>query len=219
MLENQKLDFWKRVQNVGSFYEKNLTEMMLSIWWESLKSQDFEAVCGAFGRHVADPDRGMWMPKPADVMALIHGKSSESSELAWGKLIKGMGRAGKNNDVVFDDALIHATVEDMGGWIKVCSVDGDKEVAFMRLHFLRCYQAYRQRGELPEYPRVLTGMSNLSNAANGFRLARPLAIGDVEKVRIVFEGGGNGSSIRVVALSIAVMAGVERAAGLIESAA
>jgi hypothetical protein len=205
MQDKDKKEFAKRLANVFSFYEKNLTMDIAAAWFEILRGQDFEAVCGAFNRHVADPERGMWMPKPADIMALVHGKGSDAAEIAWGKLYRAIGRVGRNSDVVFDDALIHAVVEDMGGWIKICEVDGDKEVSFMRVQFIKAYQAYRSRGVLPEYPRALTGISNLHNAANGFRLARPIGVGDAEKVRLVFEGGGAGGSLKVFGISDAVL--------------
>lgn len=197
MIESDKKEFTVRLANVFSFYEKNITPALVSAWFDVLKNQDFEAVCGAFNRHVADPERGMWIPKPADIMALLHGKGSEAAELAWGKFYRAIGRVGRNNDVVFDDALIHAVVEDMGGWIKVCGVDGDKEVSFMRLQFIKSYQAYRSRGSFPEYPKVLTGISNLHNASHGFFLERTVGVGDVEKARLVFEGGGSGNSLKV----------------------
>lgn len=200
MLEEQKFEFWGRVQNVGSFYEKTPTELSLIVWWESLKDQDFGVVCEAFGRHVADPDRGMWMPKPADIVALIHGKGSEAAEVAYSKAYRAVGIVGQWNDAVFDDWIIHVVIEGMGGWVNFCKGE-EKDFEFKRLQFIKSYQSIRKRGDVSDYPKRLFGISNQQNAMNGFKFAQPRLIGDPKRAMAVLENGSEGSSLHVITLS------------------
>lgn len=184
------------LNNVASFYRKDTSEFYFDVWVRCLANYDMEIIRKAFDSYATNPDASGFMPSTNEILREILGTSTDSSELAWGKALKAIGRAGKSNDVVFDDALIHVVVEDMGGWIKFCSVTDD-EVPFQRLQFIKSYQAYRKHGEFPEYPRALTGTSNLYNAANGFRCALPQFIGDPDKASLVFKNGGEGSGLRV----------------------
>lgn len=200
MVDEQMIEFWERVQNVGSFYDKTLTEMSLFVWWEALKDQDFGVVCAALSRHVADPDRGMWMPKPADIVALIHGKGSEAAEVAYGKAYRAVGIVGQWNDAVFDDWIIHVVIEGMGGWVNFCKGE-EKDFEFKRLQFIKSYQSIRKRGDVADYPRRLMGISNQQNAMNGFKLAQPRLVGDPDRAIAVLSNGSDGSSLRVITLS------------------
>jgi hypothetical protein len=44
------------------------------------------------------------------------------------------------------------------------------------------------RGEMPDYPKKLTGMANAHNAAGGRPLLPPILLGNPEKAKLVLKG-------------------------------
>lgn len=102
------------LNNVASFYRKDTSEFYFDVWVRCLANYDMEIIRKAFDSYATNPDASGFMPSTNEILREILGTSTDSSELAWGKALKAIGRAGKSNDVVFDDALIHVVVEDMG---------------------------------------------------------------------------------------------------------
>lgn len=200
---NKTKELTEFLSGVASYYRKDTSDFFFSVWLHCLADYDMETIRKAFNAYAVNPDAKGFMPSTNEILREIKGSSSDSAELAWGKSLKAVSRAGKHNDVAFDDALIHAVIEDMGGWIKFCGVTDD-ELPFHRLQFIKSYQAYRNRGEFPDYPRVMVGMSNLHNSANGFRCAPPLLIGDPEKATLVLENGSNGGGLRITQAAVEV---------------
>lgn len=197
MKQNEYAAFIERVFAMASFYKEKTSDFMFEIWWAALKDYDYDSVTKAMTRYATSPDSGVFMPKPADIVRLLVGTSSEASELAWGKVYQAMARAGRWNDVCFDDPLIHLVIEDMGGWVKVCMADGDITVATLHKQFVAAYAAYRQRGAIGDYSRVLTGVSNAQNRINGFRVAPPMLIGDPDKAKAVLQNGSSSGALRI----------------------
>ncbi|EOW9280235.1 TPA: hypothetical protein PX780_003569, partial [Vibrio cholerae] len=90
--------------------------------------------------------------------------------------------------VMFDDALIHRVISDMGGWVELCKVD-DREYPFKQKEFLTRYQAYLLRDEVGEYPRLLQGIADHQNQQKGFDMQAPVAVGDWSKAAQVYTRG------------------------------
>ena len=55
-----------------------------------------------------------------------------------------------------DDALIHRVLTDMGGWVLISQND-DAQWPFVRNEFVNRYRGFRERHQLPDYPRYLIG--------------------------------------------------------------
>jgi hypothetical protein len=89
---------------------------------------------------------------------------------------------------MFDDALIHRVISDMGGWVELCKVD-DREYPFKQKEFLTRYQAYLLRDEVGEYPRLLQGIADHQNQQKGFDMQAPVAVGDWSKAAQVYTRG------------------------------
>ena len=95
------------LSGVGEIYGKTLSEFALTLWWGALKDYDLTAIRNALSRYVVNPDNGQFMPKPADVVRMIGGTSTDSAMIAWTKVDKAVRQVGTWQDVVFDDPLIH----------------------------------------------------------------------------------------------------------------
>lgn len=178
------------LSGVGEIYGKTLSEFALTLWWGALKDYDLTAIRNALSRYVVNPDNGQFMPKPADVVRMIGGTSTDSAMIAWTKVDKAVRQVGTWQDVVFDDPLIHRIIGEMGGWIEFGKKTED-EWPFVAKEFETRYRGYASRGITPEYKGVLTGIANANNSRHGFNCGKPVLIGDPEKARRVIQMGGD----------------------------
>ena len=92
--------------------------------------------------------------------------------------------------MVFDDALIHRVIHDMGGWIALGTKKED-EWPFVAKEFENRYRGFNARGERPPYPPVLIGLSSAHNHRKGYSPETPVLIGNEQSARHVFSGGSD----------------------------
>lgn len=189
--------FGLAVSACAELYGKTVSEGALTLWWQALEDFDIEAVERAFRAAVKDPDSGQFMPRPADIARKIGGTQADRSLVAWGKVLDAMQRVGAYQSVVFDDGAIHAAIEDMGGWMKVCRSNTD-ELQFTQKRFTDLHRAYSNRPDL-NYPARLVGEHELTNSLQGQKTAPPTLIGDAEKAKQIADGGVTGSKTAITA--------------------
>ena len=188
MNEQDKNKFSEIMHLVAEYYGKTMTKPLLRFYWEGLKNYDLSAVERAIWMHTQNPDSGQFMPKIADVVRLTEGGTQDQAMLAWSKVDQAVKRVGTYSDVVFDDPLIHRLVADLGGWIWL-GQQTEKEWPFIAKRFEAAYRGYRARGEVPDYPAVLTGIANLENGKEGQKLELPVLVGDKQQAeRVMLKG-------------------------------
>ncbi|MFD0669699.1 DUF6475 domain-containing protein [Ramlibacter sp. MAHUQ-53] len=177
-----------------AFYGKDASPFALSVWWQACEPFAFEQVAKAITAHAMDPERGQFAPKPADVVRQLAGTATDRAMLAWGKAHSAMGSVGAYSDVVFDDPAIHAVIEDLGGWPKVCRWPVD-ELSYLQHRFCESYRAYAGRGTF-EYPKRLPGdrSADAEYEKRGLPAPAPAVVGDTAKARLVYQGGGGGKA-------------------------
>lgn len=190
MRDSDKPNFGALLRDVMAFYRQDVSPFALSVWWQACEGFDFQQVSKALTGHAMDPERGQFAPKPADVVRQLAGTATDRAMIAWGKVHDAMGRVGAYQDVVFDDAVIHAVVDDLGGWVKMCRSELS-ELSYLQHRFTESYRAYANRGQLSEYPRRLIGDRSPDElyAKRGLPPPKPAVIGDLVKAREVFRGG------------------------------
>lgn len=186
MNDEDKRDFWTLVKGVHSFYSQDVSEFAAQIWWNAMRGYSIEQVRKAFNAHAADPKSGQFMPKPADLIRVLDGTQDERSALAWSKVFGAIQRVGSYQTVVFDEGAIHAAIEDLGGWPKVCATKMD-ELPFVEKRFCAAYRAHLKAGS--PYPARLVGIVDQTNAARGHGLLDPVLIGNASAARQVLAVG------------------------------
>lgn len=169
-------DFKRTLAGVFALYAKDLSDIVLSIWWEAMRPFDFAAVKDALNRHAVNPDTGQFLPKPADIVRLIGGGTQDAALIAWAALERAVRQVGVYQSVAFDDPLIHRVAEDMGGWVQF-GAQTDAEWPFVRNQFVTLYRGYRGRALPVEAPPYLAGLTEFHNAAGGFHVDPPVRIG------------------------------------------
>ena len=194
------------VTNVCKFYRQDATEFTIDVWVNAMQPFDYGQVSRAFSAHLANPENGQYMPKPADIVKVLQGTSTDRAALAWGKTLEAMGSVGAYQDVVFDDPAIHAAVEDLGGWPKLCRTE-TKDLSYAQHRFSESYKAYAGRGEFP-YPRRLAGDRSPDSdyERRGLKLPQPALVGDREKAKAVFLGGNVAGKTAITFSTLAELA-------------
>lgn len=184
----ERPQFNQLIAGIYSFYRKEFSAFAGNVWWQAMQPYDFEEVVDALNRHCINPDVGQFMPFPADVVRMLQGSSRDAALVAWAKVDRAVRTVGTYRTVVFDDAIIHRVLEDMGGWI-LLGQKTDKEWPFVANEFSTRYAAFRARSELPSYQKVLLGLIDSHNRQLAMPPQAPILIGDYDKAQRVMNGG------------------------------
>jgi hypothetical protein len=192
MQANEREKFNAMIGDVMAYYKQDVSSFAIGIWWEACKGCELEQVSKALSRHATDPERGQFPPKVADIVRILQGTPTDRAQIAWGKVLEAMQRIGSYTDVVFDDPAIHAVVEDMGGWPKLCRSTYD-ELSYLQHRFCESHKAYT-RQETFQYPRLLMGDRSPDHdyTRRGLEPPKPAVIGNVETARLVYKKGEKG---------------------------
>lgn len=206
MQQHEKAAFGQLVKDVMSYYRQDTSKFLLDTWWGACQPFDMEQIQTAMQRHATDAEHGRFAPKVADVVRILQGTHTDRAQLAWGKALEAMSSVGAYTDVVFDDAAIHAAIEDLGGWPKVCRTE-TKELSYLQHRFCESHKAYTGRGAF-DYPRRLAGdrSPDYEYEKKGIRPPAPALIGDPDRCRAVFEGGNAAGKTRITFQSLAALA-------------
>lgn len=172
---------------VCELYKASMSQNLMEFYWQALRDTDFIHVERAFKQHMCEPKKKNFMPKPSDILYILEGDSQNRAMAAWTKVEKAIGRAGQYNSVVFDDAVIHAVIDDMGGWIRLCNTK-ILDLPFRAQDFERRYMNYLNR--LPEkHPAYLPGIFESNNANYKIDKSRLIFIGNIQRANKVLEQG------------------------------
>lgn len=181
--------FQTMLADVMAFYRQDVSSFALHVWWQACQAFDLEQVRRALTAHAMDPERGQFAPKPADLVRVLAGTATDRAAIAWGKAYEAMSSVGAYTDVVFDDPAIHAVVEDLGGWPKLCRTE-IKELSYLQHRFTESYRAYAGRGQF-DYPRRLAGDRSPDSdwLKAGLKLPRPALVGNSDACKRVYQAG------------------------------
>ena len=192
-------------------YGKSPSDGAVDLAFSALSRFTLDQVKRGLTGHINHPDQGQFFPKPADVVRQIEGDGKSRALVAWSNVIQAMERVGSYESVCFDDAIIHAVVSDMGGWIALCGLSYD-DLKYRGNEFSKRYEGYAGRG-LAEYPPHLVGVVEAENRKDfPEHVARPVLIGDPAKAEQVRLSGG-GQRLRITGAQSGVEQIVKRIGG------
>lgn len=187
MTQDDMPAFVQMLTGLGVIYNKSINEPFIDLYWRALKKFELAAVKRALQAHLHHPDHGQFMPKPADVVRYLEGSQQTRAMQAWSKVVDAMKRVGAHETIIFDDALIHAVIHDMGGWVYLCKTIVD-ELPFRAHEFEKRYSGFLQQPPL-HYPRQLTGIIEHYNAMQGYFSPAPVLFGDATQALRVYQNG------------------------------
>jgi len=159
MEEKDKENFAKMLLGLGELFDKEISEALVSIYWEALKPYSWQAVKNAFNKAAL---ACKFFPKPVEILEFIQGSKTEQAEEAWGLLLDAIRQHGPYVSVTFADGRIARCVELMGGWEAVNNWKTD-ELQFRRKDFLAIYKSLPEMGAM----RVV-GILEKENSTKGY---------------------------------------------------
>lgn len=197
MKSNEKAAFSGLITDVMAYYGKDASNFTLSLWWQACQGFEMEQVSKALSSHAMDAERGVYAPKVADVVRVLAGTTTDRAALAWGKVLGAMSAVGAYSDVVFDDPAIHAAIEDMGGWVKVCRGE-TAELSYLQHRFCVAHKAYTGRGTF-DYQRRLIGdrSPDADFTRKGLPLPQPAVVGDRAAAIRVYRAGSQAAKTTI----------------------
>lgn len=204
MQSNEYPEFKKALLKTFALYDKQLSDVVLSVWWDALQPYAFRDVTRALTAHIRNPDSGSYLPKPADVIRGLTGGNANAAQAAWTKVDNAVRRKGPYITVVFDDPVIHRVIADMGGWIRINSKTAE-EWPFIQKEFETRYRGIALTGGTSDYPAKLTGMAEDQIQREGVRISAelrqkvaPIAfIGDPARAELVMQNGATGALVAI----------------------
>lgn len=210
-------DFNSLLTSALAFYRQDVSGFAMSVWWQACERFDLDQIKKAFTRHALDPDRGQFAPKPADLIRILEGTAGNRALVAWGKAMEAAQRVGSYSDVCFDDPVIHATIEDCGGWPKFCRTE-TAELSYLQHRFTEAHRTYSAQ-ETFEFPRCLVGDRSPDDvfAKRGLKPPKPILIGDKDKAAKVYQLGANRSQRSAVTSLHAIDAAASVITSLIDN--
>jgi hypothetical protein len=187
MFDQDSSKFAVLIIGIGEVYGKSFTSVVIDIYWSVLKAFRFEDVQTAVYRHLKNPDVGRFLPKPADIVMAIEGNSQNQALQAWTKVVSAVQRIGSYTSIAFDDALIHAVIEDMGGWQNLCLTTTER-LPFVSKEFQERYRGYVIKKPI-RHPRYFIGITESRNSFFDYPCDSPVLFGDIEKAKQVIATG------------------------------
>ena len=179
MQQSDLQNFGQQMALLGEVYGKAISVLLIEVYWRALQDFEWEDVDLALQAHVNNPDCGQYFPKPADIVRFIEGTGETKALKAWSKVEQAISRVGRYESLAFDDPLIHAVLEDMGGWVRLCGMTFD-DMPFQAREFQKRYMGFVLKSPT-HYPPYLCGLFESENAKNGHSVKPPLLIGDPQK--------------------------------------
>lgn len=190
MQSENKAEFVNLLNATFEMYGKaQPSNMAIVMYYNALKRFSIDDVKAGLSEHAQNPDEGKYCPKPAHIIYAIEGSSSTRGEQAWTKVDTAIKTVGPHQSVVFDDGLIHAVIDDMGGWVSLCETTSEG-YPFKHNEFVKRYQGFINRPPL-SIPRKLIGIAEGYNASEGYKVPQPLLIGEAKKAALVYQQGSD----------------------------
>ncbi len=114
-----------------------------------------------------------FFPKPVEIIETVGGNPDNTALMEFLIFKKAVDRHGYYTTVVFNNPIIHAVVQALGGWVAVSFKTLDEWV-WLEKDFVKLYKAFAERGLPKDVPLKLYGHHGLANFNRGFREGQSL---------------------------------------------
>jgi hypothetical protein len=111
----------------------------------------------AFAAHRRDPERGQFLPKPADIIRHLQGDSTQRAMLAWGEAVE-CARNGGAGYLRLPEPT-KAALDSLGGMLALRRAD-DTQLPFLQRQFIAGHKAvvHRQDADAMLLGTAATGL-------------------------------------------------------------
>lgn len=155
--------FKEVITTIADNYSKTFTESEIKLWWTIFKPYLVEQFEQAVFQHIADPDSGMFAPKPANIIRFLKPTekqlerlSNDRAEIAWIEVEKKISSVGAYGSLKMEDKQALAAVESLGSWRDLCHTPVDK-LQWKRKQFIDAYNNF-ERSDVNMLPERISGL-------------------------------------------------------------
>jgi len=156
-------------------YRHPQTSLSTQEWLSIGERYGFENVIGMVLKIRSNPDSNGFIIRVSEIERLLNGTKSNRASLAWSKLMAVIDRSTAYL-FVFDDPLLHVTIDSIGGWEAVCSWRVD-ELGFKQNEFSKHYETAERLSAIPKYTPVFS---------LGVMVSETIPVGDRSKCEKVY---------------------------------
>lgn len=126
-----------------ALYGRKLAPGSAVLFCRALQARGIEPIDAghALAQHIADPERGQYAPRPADLIAQLVGTSEQHADAAataWADLLEAARRYGAYRSIQINDPRMAAGLRAVGGWVELCQATADQRNV-MQATFRRAY--------------------------------------------------------------------------------
>jgi hypothetical protein len=157
--DNEK--FVVLIEALAANFGVEATESRQLGFWMGLNDLDIDAVEKAVVRAVSECDR---MPT-VKTLRELRGETTTAQRaiIAWAAVQKAARSIGSYRSVNFDDPVANATIRNLGGWERLCSLDSEEFEKWARKDFERVYCSMASAALSDEAAAYLPGAHEKNN--------------------------------------------------------
>jgi hypothetical protein len=153
------------IRALAALFNREATEPLAHGFWLALSDLPMEAVERGAARAMRDC---RFMPTPAELRELAgEMRLADRALCAWSVFERTVVERGGYKSVQFDDRILNATVQHLGGWVRCCELSCDEFDTWLRKDFLRAYEAFCRTGVGPDAGGALIGSHQRENRLLG----------------------------------------------------
>ena len=115
MTTERRLQIATAITTISEVYERELSPAAVAIYVTTLQRFEPQLIVKALQRHVEDPERGRFMPRPADIIVHLTPDGSATAFNAWTAVLNVIHHNKAQRNAI-SDPLVHQIVHAMGGW-------------------------------------------------------------------------------------------------------
>ena len=170
MDKHNEEEFKQLLAGICDVHGKQLSAAGLKIYWHTLKPYPFDKVVSAIMAHEADPDCGQYMPKPADIIAQINGRTKQADTLFkeralyYWSIIQGSLHKGYQALQIDDPDAIEA-MRRIGG-LNSLAMDKTDHLVYRQNAFVDAYVTIKHSARLIGNNPALVTMTKTDAAAS-----------------------------------------------------
>ena len=156
---DDKGKFTETMVAMGELYDKELSPVLVNLYWTALKEFADDDVIRAFEVAMMNLK---WFPKPSELREIITGNSSELAHQAWADVIKAIESGAGHRTVQYKHDLapqVDAMVIELGGWRRLAGMTY-RDLDFLKKDFVDLYRAKSSRGAVTALPNNVRRISN-----------------------------------------------------------
>lgn len=166
------------------------SDTVAGLWFGALRRFNAQVVEQALTQYVGRANPTYSIVQPNDIVLLIEGSPEDRAGAAWHKFYSAVRSQSPYLSIVFDDPYIHATVQHMGGWVKVTQELEESAREQFRKLFEHHYKLFLLTGLPEDTPLRLTGVVENHRIPNGLQYEERIQlVGDRAVAKLVGSGG------------------------------